>query len=127
MRLVSILIASTCLAGAAACGSSYGGSSPTSPGQAPISAGPTVVLVPQGTATSNHAPGYSPTPLTVPVGTTVTWGNNDNTGHTTTSDSNLWNVSLAPGATGSFTFTTPGTYAYHCTIHSFMKGTIVVK
>jgi plastocyanin len=36
-------------------------------------------------------------------------------------------VSLAPGATGSFTFTTPGTYAYHCTIHSFMKGTIVVK
>jgi plastocyanin len=127
MKFATILFVCTCLAGAAACGSNYNTPTPTSPGQTPIAAGPSVVLVPSGTAGNNSAPGYAPTPLTVSVGTTVTWGNNDGTQHTATSDSNLWNVSLAPGATGSFKFDTPGTYTYHCNIHSFMKGTIIVK
>src|SRR5579875_243718 len=35
-------------------------------------------------------------------------------------------ITIAPGATFSFTFTTPGTYTYHCTIHPFMHGTVVV-
>jgi plastocyanin len=33
---------------------------------------------------------------------------------------------LGQGGTYSFTFTTPGTYSYHCAIHPFMKGTIIV-
>jgi plastocyanin len=126
MRPATIMIVCACLTGAA-CGSGYGTQTPTAPGQAPIAAGPTVVLVPAGTADGNSAPGFSPTPLTVPVGTTVTWGNNDGTRHTATSDSALWNVALAPGATGGFRFDTPGTYTYHCSVHGFMKGTIVVK
>jgi plastocyanin len=127
MKLATIVLACTCLAGAAACGSSYNTPTPTGPGPAPIAAGPTVVLVPGGTAGSNRGPGFSPTPLTVAAGTTVTWGNNDGTLHTATSDASLWNVSLQPGGTGAFTFATPGTYTYHCSVHSFMKGTIVVK
>jgi plastocyanin len=34
---------------------------------------------------------------------------------------------MAPGATYSFTFTTPGTYQYLCVYHSWMTGTIIVK
>jgi plastocyanin len=63
----------------------------------------------------------------VPVGTTVTWGNNDYTQHTTTSDTGAWNVSLNSGDTTSVKFDKAGTYTYHCTIHSFMKGTIIVQ
>jgi plastocyanin len=35
--------------------------------------------------------------------------------------------SLANGASYQFTFTKPGTYTYHCTIHPSMKGTIIVQ
>ena len=34
---------------------------------------------------------------------------------------------MAPNATFSTTFAQPGTYAYHCTIHPFIRGTIVVQ
>jgi plastocyanin len=65
--------------------------------------------------------------LTVPAGTTVTWVNNDEDGHTTTSDTGLWDSSeLAPGATFAFTFTDPGTYPYSCLDHPGMTGAIVV-
>ena len=73
---------------------------------------------------------FSPATLTVPSGTTVTWTNNDSPTHTITSDAgdpvDFSSGSLAPGASYQFTFTTPGTYAYHCSIHPSMKGTVVV-
>ncbi len=71
---------------------------------------------------------FSPTPLTVKRGTKVTWVNNDNTSHTVSSDSDttLESPVLSTGGTFSFTFTTPGTFSYHCSFHSDMKGTIVV-
>jgi plastocyanin len=33
---------------------------------------------------------------------------------------------MSPGATFTTTFTTPGTFAYHCNIHPFMHGTVIV-
>ena len=126
MRIISVCAILGCLISAAACGSGYS-SGPAGPTQQPIAAGPNIVLVPNGTAASNNGPGFAPTPLTVPAGTTVTFGNNDGTTHTATADNGAWNVSLTPGQTNTTTLTTPGTYTYHCTIHSFMKGTIVVQ
>ena len=71
---------------------------------------------------------FSPATLTVKAGTTVTWTNNDSTTHTVTSDTGVFNSgNLAPNATFSYTFSTAGTYAYHCSIHSTMKGTIIVQ
>lgn len=65
--------------------------------------------------------------LTIPAGTTVTWVNNDVDGHTTTSDTGLWDSGEMPqGATASFTFTDPGTYPYSCLDHPGMVGTIIV-
>jgi plastocyanin len=75
---------------------------------------------------------FSPATLTIKAGTTVTWKNNTSVGHTVTSDDGKSFDSgtsnpIATGATFSFTFTTPGTFAYHCEIHPFMKATIIVQ
>ena len=71
---------------------------------------------------------YSPSPYTVKAGSTVTWVNKDSSTHTVTSyGSNLFDSgNLAPGGTFKWTFAQPGTYQYYCTIHPWMKGTIVV-
>ena len=80
---------------------------------------------------SSHYPGgpfFSPANLTVKVGKTVTWVNKDTVTHTVTSDgSSLFDSGFMPtGATFQFTFTAAGTYPYYCTVHPYMKGTIVV-
>lgn len=73
---------------------------------------------------------FDPQTLTIQVGDTVTWTNNetDGTDHTTTSDTaNLWDSGLLqPGQSFSHTFPDPGTFTYHCTVHTFMTGSIVV-
>ena len=70
---------------------------------------------------------FQPASLTINVGQTVTWTNNDTMAHTVTSDTGVWNSgTLNPGGSFSFTFTTPGTYTYHCAFHGSMTGTIVV-
>lgn len=62
------------------------------------------------------------------VGDTVTWTNGTDVAHTVTSDSGseLASDSIGDGATFDHTFKAEGTFAYHCTIHPYMKGKIVV-
>ncbi len=71
---------------------------------------------------------FTPPKMTVPVGTTVRWTNQDGPTHTVTSDTAgiFDSGDLATGKSFSFTFNTPGTFAYHCAIHPTMMGTIVV-
>ena len=97
--------------------------------------GGVAVSIPSGAGSPNGAPGYSPDKITVVVGVnnTVTWTNNDgSTHHTVTSSSVPQGASsfnsgdLAGGATFTYTFTTPGTYQYLCSYHSWMTGTVVV-
>jgi plastocyanin len=110
----------------AACGSGYG-SNNNGPSFTPVPSGPNTVLVPNG-AYLGGSNGYNPATLTVPAGTTVTWGNNDVTTHTSVSDTGLWNSNnVNSGQTFAVKLDTPGTYKYHCSIHSFMTGTIVVQ
>jgi amicyanin len=76
---------------------------------------------------------FSPASLTIKVGTTVTWKNTTAVGHTVTSDdgksfdSGTSNPIAPQTGTFSFTFTTAGTFKYHCEIHPFMKATIIVQ
>ena len=71
---------------------------------------------------------FNPATVTVPVGTTVTWTNKDGEPHTVTSSTKLFSSSgLDEGESFSYTFASPGTYAYHCQLHPHMTGTIVVK
>jgi len=72
---------------------------------------------------------FAPAALTVPVGTTVIWTNQDSDAHTVTSDRSggpLNSKALNTGDTFSFTFTQPGTFKYLCTIHPFMTATVTV-
>ena len=76
---------------------------------------------------------FSPATLTIKAGTAVTWKNTTAASHTVTSDdgksfdSGTSNPITAQTGTFSFTFTTAGTFAYHCAIHPFMKATIIVQ
>jgi plastocyanin len=71
---------------------------------------------------------FVPASITVAVGTTITWTNNDSVVHTVTSDTGAFDSkNMAKGSTFSHTFTDPGVYSYHCTLHPYMKGTITVQ
>ena len=71
---------------------------------------------------------FHPKVLTISVGETVTWVNEQKGHHTSISDTKLWNSgAIPPGGTFSFTFTTPGTYPYHCKYGHGIHGTIVVN
>lgn len=70
---------------------------------------------------------YQPAQLTVAAGQTVTWKNSGLGPHTVTADAGQFNSGvLQSGETFSYTFATPGTYAYSCTIHPTMHGKVVV-
>ncbi|WP_406510473.1 plastocyanin/azurin family copper-binding protein [Streptomyces sp. NBC_00212] len=72
---------------------------------------------------------FAPAALVVQAGTTVTWTNRDADAHTVTSQGTggpLKSAALSTGQSYSYTFTTPGTYAYLCTIHPFMTATVTV-
>jgi len=70
---------------------------------------------------------FQPQNLTVPVGTTVTWRNDepDKTIHSVTGGP-LSSPDLAPGASYSFTFKAAGTFTYHCRFHAYMEGVVTV-
>lgn len=71
---------------------------------------------------------YGPSQLDVIPGDTVKWSNVSERTHTVTSDTGLFDSGhLGPGSRFQFTFNTPGTYRYHCTIHSSITGEIDVR
>jgi len=87
------------------------------------------VAIVSGAATKG-ASAYNPSPFSISLATqtTVKWGNSDGTTHTVTADGAAF-TSGNIGSGGSFThtFTTAGTYNYHCSIHPTMTGTIIVN
>src|ERR1700730_15704342 len=84
---------------------------------------PTVTVV----ATDQLA--FSPASQNEHVGDIIQWTVPGTSSHTVTFDnhSDLSDLSLLPGGTWEVKFTTAGTYAYTCTVHPGMNGTIVVS
>lgn len=71
---------------------------------------------------------YDPSSVTITVGDTVTWTNNDAVGHTVTADDGSFNSgSFGNGDEYARTFTSAGTFAYHCAIHPAMTGVVTVE
>jgi plastocyanin len=71
---------------------------------------------------------FAPKRITVDVGASVTWTNNGEEPHTATAaDGSFDTGTLKTGQSASHTFTKAGTFGYICTIHPFMKGTVVVR
>ncbi len=77
-----------------------------------------------------HIKGYTfvPKSTEVRLGDTVTFVNDDDDTHTVTATDGAFDSGdLAEKARFSYTFSKPGTYNYHCKIHSQMTGSITAR
>jgi plastocyanin len=72
---------------------------------------------------------FRPNAITIAVGATIHWTNHGQHHHTVTSDDRRWNSpQLGTNQAYTYTFSQPGVYHYHCSVHpQDMRGTIVVK
>ena len=107
---------------AAGCGSGNGSAADTSSSTVTATGGIAHVVM--------KALAFNPGTVEAKVGQTVAWANEDSSPHNVTYVSGpLFKSSgtLKPGARFSITLTQPGTIHYFCTIHPWMKGTIVVS
>ena len=88
------------------------------------------VAIAQGAGANVTNKGFAPNTITVVIGVnnTVLWTNNDNSPHTVTAnDGSFMSDYLPQGGTFVWTFPQPGTYEYHCQIHPWMTGVVIVK
>jgi plastocyanin len=113
------------------------GATTTSDAAAPASASGPTLSIPAGAATPGN-PAYAPDPLTVTKGDVITVTNDDTVPHTVTSgagpqdpnSATLFDTSIMmAGDTAQIDTASleAGDYAYYCTVHPFMTGTITVQ
>ena len=100
----------------------------------PAAKEPAVVTIPEGAlfppcADTNAC--FSPYTITVESGDAVTWVNKDTVLHTVTGETphpdgnfDSW---MLPGKDFTFEFETVGEYPYHCSVHPWAKGVVVVS
>ncbi len=97
----------------------------------PVGNGPRKIVLQPAAASASVTIGkfaFAPATITVKAGQPVTFTNSDPVAHTSTSADDGWDSGeIAPGGTFMTTLQQPGTYTYHCSIHPFMQGTVVVQ
>jgi len=69
---------------------------------------------------------FHPPTLSVAKGTRVVFSNSSNTAHTATDKGAFDSGRIKPGRSFAVRFGQKGTFSYHCKIHPFMHGKIVV-
>lgn len=69
---------------------------------------------------------FGPAAVTVKAGASVTWTNSDTSPHTATAAGKFDTGTLKKGASKTIVLATPGTYAYVCAFHPYMKATVTV-
>jgi len=87
------------------------------PGAAALATSQTVVI-------QNFS--FAPSLTTINVGESITWHNLDAFNHTATSDTGAFDTAIPAAGNKTIPFSVAGSYAYHCSIHPTMKGTVVV-
>lgn len=70
---------------------------------------------------------FHPPTVRVKRGGKVSFTNSSNVTHTATKAGSFDTKGIKPGTTVAVTFDKRGTFAYHCKIHPFMKGKVVVE
>ena len=131
VRYFGWVLAVTVMAFAAGCGSSSSPAPTPTPTPTPTPNPPPASSVAASIVTNAQNKGanwYSPNPIAVNVGGSVTWTNTDSIAHTSTSDTGVWDSgTIAAGASFTATFTTAGSFTYHCNFHPGMVGTVTVQ
>jgi plastocyanin len=99
---------------------------PTTAAPAPSTAAPTTAA-PAAVTVHIHNLAFSPTPLQVKAGQTITIVNDDAVGHTFSADAGGFDSGIiAAGKSATITVGGSGSVGYHCNIHTFMKGVLQV-
>ena len=129
-RAGAVAMALLLSAGLAACGDD-GGSAASSTSPPAAASGATASMSGASGSGSNvsviNQVKFLNSEVRVPAGTAVEFDNQDSQPHTATSDNGMFDTGLiAAGAKHSVTFAKAGTFAYHCSLHPFMKAQIVV-
>jgi YVTN family beta-propeller protein len=71
---------------------------------------------------------FNPQSVTIKVGDSITWSNDDGPAHTVTfKDGSEGAKSLSPGQTFTRVFDRPGSYEYFCSFHPYMTGRVIVS
>ncbi len=126
MKVIALVLTMSALAFAGCGGSGDSSSSEATPATSPGSA-----ATPRGGARAVTIKDYkyAPPSLTVPVGTTVKFSNQDSTPHTATSKESggFESGPIDTGESATVKLEKTGTFDYYCVFHPFMKGTITVE
>jgi plastocyanin len=87
------------------------------------------VFIAAGAADPNNAEAFVPPQIRVSSGgSIVSWTNEDSTEHTVTADDGSFDAGpISPGDTFENAFDSPGDFGYHCAIHPFMTGVVIVE
>jgi plastocyanin len=92
----------------------------------PVNSAVTSTASQNSVAIQNYA--FNPSTLTIQKGANVTWTNYDSVQHNVVSDSSAFSSPLLnKGDTYTHQFNDSGSFSYICSIHPYMKGTIVVE
>jgi plastocyanin len=106
------------------------GNPPTTEAPAATTGGTAVCADSTGTTTVDATVGgFQWGPVTAKVGDVITWTNSDSAAHKVGLDDGSCTMSsniAGGGGKASLVFSVAGTYPFHCTIHSSMKGTITI-
>ena len=123
LRIITLVFAVAALVALAGCGGSAA-SPPATGGSTSAPAGSDSAA--PGTAVTIANFTFSPTDVTVKVGDSVTWTNNDSAAHTV-AFADFDSGQIAPGATYTHKFDTAGTFDYKCSIHPSMTAKVTVQ
>jgi plastocyanin len=74
-----------------------------------------------------HNFSFQPNPEHAKVGETITVTNLDGTDHSLTANNGSFDTGVFSGGSKTFVVNKAGTYTFHCRIHNFMTGTLVVS
>jgi plastocyanin len=120
-RMLPLLVGIAAAALVAGCGGGSDGATASAPSDGASSGPPSSISIRDFK--------FSPDKISVPSGARVTVTNSDSAPHSVTADDgkSFDSGTIQPGASGPIDAPGAGTYAYHCTIHPFMTGTLVVK
>lgn len=122
----------------AACGSGTSYSSPPPPPAAGPPPAPPPPPPPGTFSVNIEDYDYAPSLITITAGQSIRWTNTGAKLHSVTSDSGVFSSAYLSGAGtdvygqptagGNYTrtFSSAGRFPYHCGVHDYMKGTVVV-
>jgi plastocyanin len=87
-----------------------------------------VINIVPGASNPNTNIPFFPSPVNLPLGSTVKWINNDTSLHTVTSFNNAFDSPiLSTNQQFNHTFFNVGYYSYYCRLHPFMNGVIAIS